>query len=104
MTCHLCIASCELPDLLAVRIFNFYGVISINDAANGKINGGLVLQGSSFFGGPQRETEESLRLSGLFPINNGKLHSQWRAIWLYEEIKQLSWHLSYLISTFTDLI
>lgn len=104
MTCHLCIASCEWADLLAVSIFNFYGVISINDAANGRINGSLVLQGSSFFGGPQRGTEESLRLSGLFPINDGKPHSQWRVIWLYEEIKQLSRHLSYLISTFTDLI
>lgn len=43
MTCHLHTASCERADLLAVSIFNFYRVITINDTANGRINGRLVL-------------------------------------------------------------
>lgn len=43
MICHLHIASCELADLVAVGIFNFYRVISTNANANGRINGGLVL-------------------------------------------------------------
>jgi len=43
MICHLHIASCELADLSAVSMFNFYRIISINDTTSGRIDGGLEL-------------------------------------------------------------